>query len=289
MEEPRLRELRDHYNNAAEPRSWDQYWEDMLGVTWADHYFIRASAIYLDFNIEIITTSTTKEHPSITVPCGLPGRQTLWIGNITDLHYQSILKDNTQTKTIKDDLSTNDSKKWQKEVQDKDSEKQKKSEECPVCKKSFIVLLQHLKKKATCNAQIQSSVLDEMERDVKQKSQQRNKDKGNQSRRKAESRQRMKDLDPEELKKKQKIEQANQRQKKREIDLESFMASENERRSKNRIVETEADRLREFRDATMLSALFICISCHCKTFKSNVQEFTDKIMSEIAAKIPLED
>ena len=165
--------------------------------SWEPLRSYQASAIYLDFNIEIITTSTTKEHPSITVPCGLPGRQTLWIGNITDLHYQSILKDNTQTKTIKDDLSTNDSKKWQKEVQDKNSEKQKNSEECPVCKKSFKALIRHVKNKATCKAQIQSSVLDEMERDAKQKSQQRNKDKGNQSRRKAESRQRMKDLDPE--------------------------------------------------------------------------------------------
>ena len=90
------REFREHYNNSAEPKTWDQYWNDMLGVTWADHHFIVASAYYLEFNIEIITTSATEEHPSFTIPCNLPEKDTLWLGNITDLHYQSILKDDRE-------------------------------------------------------------------------------------------------------------------------------------------------------------------------------------------------
>ena len=32
-ENPRVKEFKDHYNNSAQPKSWDQYWEDMLGVT----------------------------------------------------------------------------------------------------------------------------------------------------------------------------------------------------------------------------------------------------------------
>ena len=330
-QDPRLRELKDHYNSSAEPKTWNQYWEDMLEVTWADHYFIRASAIYLEFNIEIITTSTTKEHPSIAVPCGLPGKESLWIGNITDLHYQSILKKHKNHESMSHEtLPTNDSRKLQNKLHDKDSTNQKTLEECPICKKSFEVLNHHLNKKGTCKAQIPSNVRDAIRKEAKQKADQNRKD--NQARRKAESQQRKKDLGQEEemkqkdrtqkanqrkrkeeeirqkeriqkanqrkrnqemdheaVKQKEQIQKANQRERKRNADLEAFMKSENEMRCKSRKVETQADRLREFRDATMHSAVFICISCQCKTFKSNVQEFTDKIMREIAVKIPLED
>ena len=106
---------------------------------------------------------------------------------------------------------------------------------------------------------------------------------------KANQRKRNQEMDHEAVKQKEQIQKANQRERKRNADLEAFMKSENEMRSKSRKVETQTDRLREFRDATMLSAVFICISCQCKTFKSNVQEFTDKIMREVAVKIPLED
>mgnify|MGYP001446005385 CR=1 FL=1 len=213
-EDPRLRELKDHYNNSAEPKTWNQYWEDMLGVTWADHYFIRASAIYLEFNIEIITTSTTKEHPSIAVPCGLPGKETLWIGNITDLHYQSILKIHINHESMShENLPTNDSRKLQNKLHDKDSTNQKSLEECPICKKSFEVLNRHLNKKATCKAQISSNVRDAIRKKAKQKADQNRKD--NQARRKAESRQRKKDLgQEEEIKQKNQIHKAKQSHKK---------------------------------------------------------------------------
>ena len=213
MEDPRLRELRDHYNNSAEPRSWDQYWEDMLGVTWADHYFIRASAIYLEFNIEIITTSTTKEHPSIAVPCGLPGKETLWIGNITDLHYQSILKKHKNHESIRrENQPTNDSRKLQNKLHDKDSTNQKSLEECPICKKSFEVLNHHLNKKATCKAKIPSNVRDAIRKEAKQKADQNRKD--NQARHKAESRQRKKDLgQEEEIKQKERVHQSKSRKR----------------------------------------------------------------------------
>ena len=302
-EDPRLRELREHYNNSAEPKLWNQYWEDMLGVTWADHYFIRASAIYLDFNIEIITTSTTKEQPSITVPCGLPGRQTLWIGNITDLHYQSILIDKThKSEDIKDDLSPNDSKKQQKEMQNKDSANKNNLDQCPVCKKFFQQLNRHIKLKRSCQAQIEKDDLAEIEKGSEESSanrkkrlRQRRKDENPEQLKKyerevkARQRKRKREEDPEQLMSYEKDMKARQRKRMKEEDLKTYLEAQNDQKMRSRKVETEADRLREFRDATMLSALFVCISCHCKTFKSNVQEFTDKIMSEIAAKIPLED
>merc|ERR1711911_518102 len=96
-QDPRLIELKEFYNNSAETKSWDQYWKDMLGDTWASGHFIRASAIYLQFNIGIITTSQKEEDAPILMHCGLPDKDTLWLGNITDLHYQSILKDNAET------------------------------------------------------------------------------------------------------------------------------------------------------------------------------------------------
>ena len=59
--------------------------------------------------------------------------------------------------------------------------------------------------------------------------------------------------------------------------------------AKHRKTESAADRLKEFREATMLGPIFICISCHMKLFKTNVRECTQDLLDTIDAKIPLSD
>ena len=46
------------------------------------------------------------------------------------------------------------------------------------------------------------------------------------------------------------------------------------------------ERLKEFRKSTMHNAIFICISCHQRCFKSNVVEFSSTIKSRIDEKHP---
>ena len=267
MENPRVKEFKDHYINSAQPKTWDQYWEDMLGVTWADHHFIVASAYYLEFNIEIITTSTTQAQPSMIIPCGLPQKETLWIGNITDLHYQSILK------------KLPIQKKTPHSIVNKNTEQEKQepnSKECPVCKWKGKNLMLHLKR-AKCIDELTEIQLAELENQKKQL----------QKEKYVRYRSKMKIEDPDKLKTRDREKHARNR-KKNEEDHNTFRIADNKQRRTGN-VKTAADRLREFRDATMLSAIFICISCHCKTFKSNIQEFKEKNMKEIDAKIPLKE
>ena len=158
--------------------------------------------------------------------------------------------------------------------------------QCPVCKKSFVGIRNHLNK-SRCKAELGQDELEKIVRETNEKSIQNQRNSAKE--RKAKSTQRKKDEDHEALKMKERLKKAFQRKSNKEQDQKAFKSSQNEPRSKSKKVETAADRLREFREATMFSALFVCISCHCKHFKSNVQEFTDKIMREIDAKIPLKD
>ena len=144
--------------------------------------------------------------------------------------------------------------------------------QCPVCKKSFIVIRNHLNQ-SRCKAELDQEDLEKIVREANEKYIQNQRNSA--AARKAKSTQKKKDEDHEALKMKERLKKAFQKKSNKELDQKALKNPQNEQRSKSKKVETEADRLREFRDATMFSALFICISCHCKHFKSNVQEFTD--------------
>ena len=55
---------------------------------------------------------------------------------------------------------------------------------------------------------------------------------------------------------------------------------------KHRRVINEIDRLREFKNATMYNAIFICICCHQRMFQSNVRIYTDQLENEINGRKP---
>jgi hypothetical protein len=79
-------------------RTWREYWNVMLrNYEWVDSVFIQSTAWFLGLDIIIITTTSTDEHPYITIsgnlvdeqiPCqGIP----LTIGSKSNVHYQSLL------------------------------------------------------------------------------------------------------------------------------------------------------------------------------------------------------
>ena len=79
-------------------KTWRKYWEVMLrNYEWVDYIFIQSTAWFLNHDIIIITTTSTDDHPYITIsgnlidekiPChGIP----LTIGTKSNVHYQSLL------------------------------------------------------------------------------------------------------------------------------------------------------------------------------------------------------
>ena len=101
--------------------------------------------------------------------------------------------------------------------------------------------------------------------------------------------------DPEKLKEIDKKSKANQRkaypERSKEIDKKSKtnQRKANPERSKEidkkskvkqRACKNELDRLRKFREATKYGPIFICVSCHIKCFKTNVQPFNRNLIHE---------
>ena len=188
----------------------------MLGVTWADHHFIVASAYYLEFNIEIITTSTTQAQPSMIIPCRLPQKETLWLGNITGLHYQSILKDESPNHHEKTNHHTAQKKTEQKE-----------EVECPICNWKGKNLKLHMKR-AKCIDELSETQLAEIEKEIQEHKKELNRD------RLARYRSRMKDEDPDKLKKIDREAKSRQRKRKNELDHNDFgRADKKQRNSRN--------------------------------------------------------
>ena len=156
--------------------------------------------------------------------------------------------------------------------------------QCPACKKSFIGIKTHLNK-SKCKDELEQEEIEKIVKEATERS--RDQQIESATERKVKSRERKKKEDHEAQKIKERLMKAYQRKTTKELDNKAFKKPQNEQKSKK--IETAADRLREFRKATMVGAVYTCISCHCKHFCTNVQEFTDKIMREIDAKIPLKD
>ena len=65
------------------------------------------------------------------------------------------------------------------------------------------------------------------------------------------------------------------RSKKREENPEKVKEYQNMQRQKHRDIKNSSDRLRDFREATKYTAIFICTCCHQRMFHSNVQIYSD--------------
>ena len=91
-----------------ETKTWEEYWESMLVDTeWADGYFIRSTAWYLEMSIQIMDTKCKEDEPFYTIDGDFTGEgcaDILYIGYFSEVHYQSLLIDYGVEHT-KDDIS----------------------------------------------------------------------------------------------------------------------------------------------------------------------------------------
>ena len=76
------------------------------------------------------------------------------------------------------------------------------------------------------------------------------------------------------------------RGKRKAVDPQQMKDNQNRWQEKHRRVINEIDRLREFKNATMYNAIFICICCHQRMFQSNVRIYTDQLENEINGRKP---
>ena len=157
----KVREMKENYNAARDAdlesgrntRSWNQYWDNMLtkGV-WADSHFVQATSLYLAMDIGIVDTSCNAEHPYMDIECGKKNAKKLWIGLVTDTHYQSLLVNRNSSQeddsTQEVDEKTDDAMEIDETTQDDNvnstQEDNKDSNQCPVCKNKFDSVLKHL-------------------------------------------------------------------------------------------------------------------------------------------------
>ena len=96
---PRILAMKKHYESTKEKdQSWSEYWDSLIKKRqWVCKIFVECTALLLQHDIHIISTSSTPDQPWLVisgniedpnVPCeGLP----LLIGSKTDIHYQSLL------------------------------------------------------------------------------------------------------------------------------------------------------------------------------------------------------
>ena len=79
-------------------KTWKNYWEMMIrNYEWVDYIFIQSTAWFLGHDIIIVTTTSTEEHPFLTISGNLVDENTpcqgveLTIGSMSQVHYQSLL------------------------------------------------------------------------------------------------------------------------------------------------------------------------------------------------------
>ena len=296
-----------------ETKTWEEYWDSMLNDTeWADAYFIQATAWYIEVNLQIMDTSCKKDEPYYSIDGDLDDEgcvDVLYIGYVSNVHYQSLLVDYTE-----EDMDTDDSVEVNEEsvssnkdeVLNENSNKEKIGDQCPVCKKVFKRVLKHMKQSKRCKVSDEDiRRIEERSRNIrreKHKVHQRKffaqwkkrdyKDlKENEKDRKLKSRTKLRDENYVRETEKIRESTAKSRQKLKENDPEGYkkrMKEDNESK-KLRHDKNEVDRLRRFQEAVMYGPMFVCCSCHGKMFRCTVKILTNKIIEQIDDKIPIED
>ena len=145
---------------------WEDYWERlMINNTWADSYFIRATALYLNMTIQIMETTAKEGTPYYSIEGDLDDQgsdDVLFIGYVSKVHYQSLLLDDSERSTEIDDseLSMETSEIEDREMKDAQkletkkgsinnmendfTRNEKEDDKCPSCGKKFQRLLRIL-------------------------------------------------------------------------------------------------------------------------------------------------
>ena len=100
-QERKIQEFKKNYEEVLaklDNRCWKEYWKVMCRqFEWVDQIFIQATAWFLNHDIFIITTTSTRENPYIVIEGkGTSGdfkrpENSLILGCKSQLHYQSLL------------------------------------------------------------------------------------------------------------------------------------------------------------------------------------------------------
>ena len=105
----RILSYKKQYEEIVAPidsKTWREYWQVMIkNYEWVDYIFVQSTAWFLEHDIIIVTTTSTEEHPFLTISGNLVDENTpcqgvdLTIGSMSQVHYQSLLPITFQVKT----------------------------------------------------------------------------------------------------------------------------------------------------------------------------------------------
>ena len=108
-----------------ETETWEEYWRRlMIDNEWADSYFIRATALYLNMTIQIMETGA-KEAYSIEGDIDDEGSdEVLYIGYVSKVHYQSLLLNDSESSTETDNSEVSELEVMEEEYEQRITELQ---------------------------------------------------------------------------------------------------------------------------------------------------------------------
>ena len=162
----------------VEQKTWNDYWTQMAkDGTWVDHMFVQVTAWFMKLDIMILTTSSLPNSPFILIDgnmCNSSGNMkgpSILLGNYTNVHYQSLIEDNTDKRTETrqpftnlTDIDKEDQIEYFIYMQDGQKmifkTKNNTNFECPVCNIMFTRIVNHVNSK---NCQISRTNIDKME------------------------------------------------------------------------------------------------------------------------------
>ena len=148
---------------------------------------------------------------------------------------------------------------------------------CPICMKSLKSVLQHLNKSKACKSQC----TEEQMNMLKDESKLRTTEKKRETDKKKHERK--KQNDPECVRTRNRVNINKYRQRQNPEVLKEYQRN---LKTKSRKADTAKERLKNFLVSTVHNAVFICISCHQRCFRSNVIEYTQKIEESISKEHP---
>ena len=153
-EDPKIKEWRRSYENIVAPlenSTWQEYWAKMIHqYEWVDSTFIQATAWYLQHDIRIVSTSSTKLNPFLVVSGNMQNEDVtsskfdILLGSKSNVHFQSLLPTKEIFLMTEDALSS-----FTYEDNGKDLNftfKGRKVVKCGKCQKEFKNILRHLQK-----------------------------------------------------------------------------------------------------------------------------------------------
>ena len=276
---PKVQHIKDNIQNVT-GMSWADYWSSkymMKKTTWADHVFIQSSAWCLQ--MDIVIHQNLKSKPVETISGYIDNEKLLCsgpklhLGYLIDKHFQSLLPKTSKESSNgnKDQISrprkstAKTDNKGNSDQKDKDSDRNIISK-CPVCKKTFKVILRHIRQTVYCQQRLKNQEYQKMVDLSDMRKAEKNRERVAKSRM----------LNPVKSKEDTKKAVAKYRKENPEKIKEDRRIS----MAKSRQCKDEMDRLRRFREATMYGPIFVCVSCHIKCFKSNVQLFREEIIKK---------